>query len=58
MNYNQGAVYGAERYLQGTGNDDGNVVILQSLHQVGSTNTHTGAERTPYANLSGPVEPM
>ena len=58
VNYNQGAVYGAECYLQGTGNDDGNVGILQSLHEVGPTNAHTETERTPYASLSGLTEPI
>ena len=35
-----------------------NMGILQILHHVGSTNAQTGAERTPYASLSGPTEPI
>ena len=51
-------MYGAEYWLQCTGNNGGSVEILQSLHQVGPMNAHTGTERPPYASLSGPTGPI
>ena len=44
--------------LRCVGNDSGNVGISQSLHQVFPMNVHTGAERTLYAGLSGPIGPI
>jgi len=43
--------------LQCAGNNGGNVDILQRLHLRGPTDTHIGTERTPYASLSGTIEP-
>ena len=56
--YTQGTVYGAEYQLQCVGNDGDNTGISKSLHQVGPMNLHTGTERTQYAGLSGPTEPI
>ena len=51
-------MYGAKHQFQGFGNNGGNVGILQSLHQVGPTDAYIVTERTLYASLSGPVEPI
>ena len=56
VDYGHEIVYGAKNQLQYVGNDDGNIGILQSLHQVSPTNAHRGTERTLYASLSGPIE--
>lgn len=45
-------------WLQCIGNNDGDVGISQSLHQMRVTNAHAGTERTPYANWSGATEPI
>ena len=58
QDYDQWTVYRAEYQLQCVGNDGGNVEISWSLHQVCPTNARTGTERTPYASLSGPTEPI
>ena len=34
------------------------VAMLESLLQVRAINAYTGTERTLYANLSGPIEPI
>ena len=52
------AVHGAAYQLQYIGNDGGNVGILQSLHQVGSTSAHTVTEGTLYTSLPGFIEPI
>lgn len=58
VDYHQRTVIGVEYWLRCIGNDDGSVRILQSLCQAGSVNAHTGKERTLYASLSGPTEPI
>ena len=54
--YGKGTAYIAEYLLQCIRNDGTNIEILQSLSQVVPKNAHTGAERTRYASLSGPIE--
>ena len=54
MDYDQGTVYGAEYQLQ-SGVTMG---ISQSSHLVAPMNAHTETERTLYASLSGPIEPI
>ena len=56
--YNKRTMYRDEYQLQYVGNDSGNVGISQSLCQVGPMNTHREKERTPYASLSGHIEPI
>lgn len=51
-------MYRAEYWLQCVGNDDGSVGVLQYLCHVGFSNVRTRAERTQYASLSGPIEPV
>ena len=58
MDYSHGTMFRAEYWLQCVRNDGGNVGISQSLHQVDPMSAHTGKERTPYASLSGPTEPI
>ena len=48
--YDKGTVYWAEYWLQCVGNNDSNVGISQSLHQVGPVITHAGTERPPLAS--------
>ena len=56
VDYNWGTVDGAKYWLQCMENDGGNTeVLLQSLHQVGPMNAHTGRETTLHASLSGPI---
>ena len=56
--YGQGTVYRAKYWFKFVGNYGSNIEILQSLCQVSPTNAHTGTERTLYASMSGPVEPI
>jgi len=49
--YNQETVYGYEYWIQCFWNDDGNVGISQSLHQLGPMSAHTGTEKTLYARF-------
>ena len=57
MDYDQGATYRAEYWLQCVGDSGDHTGIPQSLHHVGPMNAHTGEERTPYVSLPGPIEP-
>ena len=51
VDYDQEVVFGAAYQLQCVGNGCCNVVILQSLHQVGPMNAYTGTERTMCASF-------
>lgn len=51
LDYDQRTAYRAKHQFQCIGNDGSHVRIPQSLLQVGPTNAHTGAERTPYAHV-------
>ena len=55
--YDQATLHGAEYQLKCIGNDGADVGISKNLRQVGPTDSHTWAERTPYISLSGPTEP-
>ena len=44
--------------LQRLGRNGHNIGILQGLCQVGPTDPHIRTQRTAYASLSGPVEPI